>query len=413
MFTAFFKSRFQNVYAFTAFAFFVGVITSQSLMDALAMIMVFSLLWQALKKSGEPFVNYFKEHKAFCILSIMFFVQVALGFTLNEAWGAYALKRQYEALWPLVVLAILFFLQRFNSLRIGAYLWSLLAAVALPLVPFFYRILKDGAAFRYGGIFGDPMTFAHSFAQLAVVLICMGLFFTLNWNKKGFFSKSEKILVLVLSFLLALSILLSMTRGVWIGMCVSLLVGALYFSKRMFFLVLLLFITLFTLLFLFWPGFSERVLFTFQYEKTYDAERIALWRANWEMVKDYPVFGTGWGLNTQLLTSYYDKLAINNITFVSHAHNQLLHFWAGTGTLGLVIYLAFFFLMLKKTHELIAFYKDEARAFFIGLFVAQIEFLISGLTEANFERSRVRYILLFIWAIVLALHNRKKTSTSV
>jgi len=87
--------------------------------------------------------------------------------------------------------------------------------------------------------------------------------------------------------------------------------------------------------------------------------------------------------------------------FKSHAHNQYLHIWAGTGTLGLLCYLFFVGFLLVQTWKNFKSFQGWEKALMAGCMAAQVEFLVSGFTESNFERSKVRFVAMMAWAFVL------------
>ena len=159
----------------------------------------------------------------------------------------------------------------------------------------------------------------------------------------------------------------------------------------------------FAILFLFWQRFHDRILFMFDYSNNYDSERVWLWKANFKIFMDHPLLGIGYGQYKFRLREYYDILGAPISQFESHAHNQYLHFLAGTGALGLLCFLIFVGFNLYSGWQLIRLTKNtNLQTFAYGLFAAQISFLIGGLTESNFERAKVRWTYLVFTALVLA-----------
>ncbi|MFP5519901.1 MAG: O-antigen ligase family protein [Bdellovibrionia bacterium] len=385
--------------------FFVSLLISQSAMDFFATLIVLRFLFLVIKKQ----IQLTASLRIFGLLSGLFFVNIGIGFLLNFNDPQYWLLRQYEAFWFLVVFALYFLIREINW-KIEKLVYFLVPILLLSLLPMFLFFVSGKKLFsdhgvRFGGIFSEPMTYAHSFGQLTVFLIFLflGLFYYAGFAK---ISGSLKKVIFFTALACGASVVLSFTRGVWIGMFFAVLLVSALMSKRLFAIAVASGAAAFVTLYSFWPQFRERVLFTLNPQKTYDSERLALWRANWEMVKDYPLFGTGWGQNKELLFAYYEKLGIVGIDFKSHAHNQLLHFWASTGTVGLLIYLSFFGLVLIKLLKLFKTQSPWVKTLAIALIAVNLEFLISGLTESNFERSRVRYILLLSWAATFYLTDK-------
>ena len=71
------------------------------------------------------------------------------------------------------------------------------------------------------------------------------------------------------------------------------------------------------------------------------SERFLIWQSAWEMIKDNPMTGVGFGqFERHYKKEYISPDAKEN--WQSHAHNTYLQFWAETGLPGLVIYCAMF-----------------------------------------------------------------------
>lgn len=82
-------------------------------------------------------------------------------------------------------------------------------------------------------------------------------------------------------------------------------------------------------------------------------QRILIWSSAWDMVKERPLIGKGWGC-FELFYPYYqgwylsDRIFRGFRTHANNAHNLILEFWSQTGTLGLGVFLwiCFFFAAL-------------------------------------------------------------------
>jgi len=389
--------------------FTMAVLISQTAMDILAVLLVlaalnhYKILWQNIL-----------EHKRFFVLCALFIFNVAFVYTLNRNWDGYAVHRLYEAFWFFVVLAFLGvipyfkkipnFENKFLALHVGL---SFLALVGYFFLPFSEFIYQRGQR-RLGGFYSDPMTWAHSYGQIFCVVFFISLGILLK--KIPVQSRSGKIfqwLSFLATVFVGLSVLLTQTRGVWAGVIVAVLVGTLFISKKIFAALLALVLMGFVLLYNFWGQFYDKIQMTVAHSQTTDTERIALWRANWEIIKDN-VWGVGWGKNKDLVLHYYQQLGITEFQDATHAHNQFIHFWAGTGFIGLLIYVALFVYIIRRIYRLLLVTQGLLHYFLLGLMALQIEFLVSGITECNFERGRVRYILLLSWACVLYLGSQFK-----
>ena len=96
----------------------------------------------------------------------------------------------------------------------------------------------------------------------------------------------------------------------------------------------------------------------------------------------------------------------------SHAHNQYLHFLAGTGILGLFCFLVVV-IGLFRMHFLAFKGLSEKQNYFwkglaLGVLGAEICFFVSGVTESNFSIAKNRYLIMTIWALGCWLYSKMK-----
>ena len=257
---------------------------------------------------------------------------------------------------------------------------------------------KDGFA-RTGGLFSDSMTLAHVYG----IVFCwfFGLLLTF-----GRYRDKNAIWSLIAVLFLGLTVLLTFTRGMWLGISVASVVMAFVFSRRLGSLLLATGGVLFFGLFELWPSFHQRISQSLSSTEGYDSERLWIWKANWQIFKDHPFLGAGYGENRTLMPEYFKRIGAPDGTLVSHAHNQYLHFLSGTGIIGLLFYilvLSMFFRLSCKTWNRISDRYPFHRGLCLGLLGAQVAFFVGGITEANFESAKVKYVMVMTWALVLWL----------
>ncbi|MEY4615638.1 MAG: hypothetical protein RJB66_598 [Pseudomonadota bacterium] len=253
---------------------------------------------------------------------------------------------------------------------------------------------------RTGGLFSNPMPLAHSYGPLALIFLPISLYY---FQKKDF-----KLIEVPLNFiLLILTVLFSFTRGVWIALALATISGAFIFKKRVGLIAIAVTLIGGGLMMTAWPKFRERTLLVFDSQKSYDSERIILWKTNWRIFTDNPIAGIGYGENKRRLREFYDQFKVPQGQFEGHAHNQYLHFLAGTGLVGLLFYVIWCGLFLKLTHELYVVNRDsghkELSFLILGLLLAQLAFHFGSLTESNFSISKNRMLLVFIWGFLIHL----------
>lgn len=399
--------------------FGISILASQSLMDLFSTLICGYLLAQMIlaRRRGISFQPIHKM--GFEWLWGAWFVVAALGFLVNqpppvEAPPHFWLARLVEYKWILILyfLVAAFHLADFKIKALHWFNGAALACSLYAIVVYFQELqAHPDQEWRLGGLFQFSMTHAHVYGIFFCALL--GAFF---WSYKDL-TRPMKALFSASLLAVGTSVLLTYTRGAWIGVLAGVLVMGYLWSFRKGLVLTLLTALIAASLYAFVPGVQNRVKFTAKManaeeaKKSYDSERVVLWKTNLMIFKDHPWLGTGYGQNKFLLHKYYEKQGLPKDQFIGHAHNQYLHLLAGTGILGLLCYLGvlgiFAWLTLKaylQTPVREAFHKGLA----LGALGGQVVFAIGGLTESNFEHSKVRFASMLMWALGLWLWQRVK-----
>ena len=140
--------------------------------------------------------------------------------------------------------------------------------------------------------------------------------------------------LLLLLGVLVFAVLFSLSRGGTVALCVSLVVmlGLLFRAGRLSGRVasVLLGISL----------IAGSLFLAFGSDKVVDRldnwesdERLAVWDANWQIIRDFPLFGTGLGSHAEACPMYYDP-PFGEVEF-THAENSYLQVASECGVLGL------------------------------------------------------------------------------
>lgn len=332
-------------------------------------------------------------------LWLVWIVVVAIGLFTNNPVNKDTLEAFVEFRWMLSFQVLCFTLAwvEWDDRKSTYLMYTLLLMVIVSFI--FYYFSEDP---RAGGPFNHSMPFAHTYGTAFVFIsgfVLIGLKNQAPWRW----------LAITTAIATAVIASLSMTRGVWIGMLAG-TVGISLFRSRKYGLILTACLaTLFFLTLAYSPVARERTLSTNTSANESDNQRKALWMGNLEIVKDYPFFGTGYSQNKHHLRKYYDKLGFPPHQFISHAHNQFLHIWAGTGTLGLMCYAVFLcttLLLTVKTYIKLNQNETILRSLTLGSLGAQICFIVASLTESNFSIAKNRYVFLLISAIGVSVYYR-------
>lgn len=405
--------------------FFISTLISQSLMDLFSTLLAVGwvvFFFKEAKKRGEPFFHSIGLEK----LWIPWILIVIAGFLWTPLSFSYALSRVVEFKWILQVYVFVEIFRRVKPSRevFSIFVGSLLGASLLNLAVYYldwsiFDFLRygeiGGGDHRAGGLFKNPMTFAHLFAIYVSLLLGLCLTHFRSWSLRVKFYAG---LVLLLA---TYSLLLTFTRGVWIGFSIAALLGLFIYNFRwgiagIVILAMLSFVGLREM-----SGIQDKVHQT-RVEMDGKSERKYLWLTNWEIFKSSPVVGVGYGQNADLLKEYFEKLGFPAETLQSHAHNQYLHLLAGTGVLGLLCYLilwAFFIRMAWQIYSVCKKIPGEEwdQGMSLGSLIAMISFCIGSMTESNFEHSKVRFCIMLVWSYLIFLSTKygvsvwKKTST--
>jgi len=150
--------------------------------------------------------------------------------------------------------------------------------------------------------------------------------------------------------------------------------------------------------------------------------RLIIWQSQWEIVKAHPWLGVGYtdsglvapdylerarGFTPTDVDAFYQRVGIGRDDFKTHAHNNFLYTWAGSGIFALICYLMFSWYFLRLAWTSYRRFASGGDALFaslaLGIFGSQIFFHIGGLTECNFFDGEVNHNLIFIWSMLASL----------
>ena len=400
--------------------FAISVLISQSLMDLFSTVLCFYLAFQWFKARKQGISLTVTPKMGFDWLWLVWFGVTALGFILNapptEIPPNFWIARLVEFKWILILYFMVGAFQ-LTSIHKPALKWFSLSALICAIygiVTYYFELKANpGQSLRLGGIYQFSMTHAHVYG----VVFCF-LFGLLLENFRSL-TRAQKTLSITTIIVVGASVLLTYTRGVWISTTVAIIALCFLSRVRTGFIAIFAITILVVGLYSFAPGVKNRIDFTAKManakeaKESYDSERIVLWKTNLMIFKDHPLFGTGYGQNKFLLREYYNKQGLPKDQFIGHAHNQYLHLLAGTGALGLLCYLGILttigwltlkaFLRTPRTDSL-------KKGLALGALGGHIAFAVGSLTESNFEHSKVRFAIMFMWAIGLWLWRERKSA---
>ncbi|RYZ77742.1 MAG: O-antigen ligase domain-containing protein [Proteobacteria bacterium] len=256
------------------------------------------------------------------------------------------------------------------------------------------------APWRTAGFFGLPLHYAYIAGQWVCLTLAMSLLTFKNRKSAGWLFWGS----LAATVFIGASIITSFTRGAWIAMAVAWLTIAWIAAPRLALGLLGSGLAAGALLFATFETFRVRLMSLFDFQYSSNSERLFLWRANFEMFRDYPILGVGNTENEARAREYVTKLGRPD-HFTGHAHNNYIQMLSGTGAIGFTLYMALISYMLWLTWRLWQMLPADKlwlRAIALGALGAQIHIHVGGFTEANFKALPTNHNLMVVWALVLS-----------
>ena len=184
---------------------------------------------------------------------------------------------------------------------------------------------------RVFSVFNNP----NILAEYLVMIIPISV--SLFWYTKRL---DKKIIFLGTTLIMILALVLTLSRGGWIGFAFSALVFILLIEKR-----LLLSIIPISLgaIYLLPQTILNRILSIGNLTDSSNAYRIKMWGITLDIIRDYPIAGVGFGHLPfkQTYETYIRTMPIY------HSHNTYLQTAAETGIPGLIVFLFFLFILFK------------------------------------------------------------------
>jgi hypothetical protein len=253
---------------------------------------------------------------------------------------------------------------------------------------------------RSAGFFGSPHQWA--FAGGMFLALATGIFLHAH---RARLDRRHLLLSGGAWLCLLLSQVTTFGRGAWIAtLLTQTLMWSLMFPKRA-----KLFIASFiggavTLVLILEP-LRERAFRLLSFSQTNNYDRLILWRANWEMFKENPVWGLGYLQNEVQAREWVTRIGHPD-AFTGHAHNNYIQMLSGMGAPGFVLYLAlitYFYLMACRLWRDLPNTHTGPRALALASIGAQTQLHIGGFIECNFKTGVTNHNLMVIWSLTLAL----------
>ncbi|MCA1732649.1 MAG: O-antigen ligase family protein [Acidobacteria bacterium] len=201
-------------------------------------------------------------------------------------------------------------------------------------------------------------------------------------------------LAAVTAALTSLALLLTFTRGAWLGWLAGVFVLALLWKPRVIAWIVPLLILAVTFAPL--PVFA-RLISSFDFRQTSVLDRIRMAQGGIEMIRDHPILGVG-PSNVKETYPLYRRPDAPRFR-IPHLHNNVLQLWAERGLLALAAYLMLQWEFLRAALRRRRL--EGTRGWAEGGIAAACGLFVAGLFEYNFGDTEVLLNMLDVWALTL------------
>lgn len=281
----------------------------------------------------------------------------------------------------LVIVPLVYRLFRGPRARLAVDIIITVGAVSATLGIVQYLILSyDHLGRRPQGTLGLYMTYS----GLLMLVTCAAV-------ARVMFAQHHRTWAVLVLPALVIALGFTFTRSAWVGACVG--VGIL-FLLRDFRLLGLLPIAFGIFLVLAPTNLTSRLYSTFSLKDPSNADRVAMMKSGWRIIKDDPLTGVGPNMIIQVYPHYRDKDAVNQLN--PHLHNVPLQIAAERGIPAVLVW-AWFIVTLARD------FVRRRRSSFPSLSNAGLAvigaMLAAGLFEYNFGDSE--FLMLFLVLVTL------------
>jgi putative inorganic carbon (HCO3(-)) transporter len=140
--------------------------------------------------------------------------------------------------------------------------------------------------------------------------------------------------------------------------------------------------------------------------------RWRIWVDTFQMIKDFPLFGSGLGTFLQVFP-IYRSFHIRGL--VTHSENDFLQLLSEVGILGTgLLVILFFFLFFKAFSGIRTLsYREPGRYIAIGGLVGILALMFHSIVERNIQIPANAFLYAFIWALILRISQSNKGDRDV
>lgn len=296
------------------------------------------------------------------------------------------------------------------------------------------HLLVLGRFFRAFGTFGQPNPFGGFMGLIAPIAIATTLGYSVIlwrfWRSQSSLPANQVVALCfygVSSVLITLGLLMSWSRGAWLGFGISMMVLLLTTPRRLWQGGLLVLVVGLFVLFAWSTGrlpasVSDRIVSATQEifvltdvravnittENYAIVERLAHWQAALNMATEHPWLGVGMG-NYEVV--YGEFRLINWDEPLGHAHNYYLNVLAEAGIIGLISYLFMLALFVLLTWQIRRHPDEFSRIVAMGLLSTWVYLMAHSLTDNLYVNNMFLHLGVILG--VLSVLHREATAQNI
>ena len=201
-----------------------------------------------------------------------------------------------------------------------------------------------------------------------------------------------KIMYAIAVLLLGICMILTFSRGGWLGLLLAGVVFIVLMDKRF---ILLGIVCLVALYFILPDTIINRFTSIGNLEDSSTAYRVYIWIGTLSMLKDYWLCGTGFGEAS--FEKVYPAYALHAVS-APHSHNLFLQITAEAGIMALIMFVIALFVFFRTTGRALKNTQDKKMRYILIGFISSIcGFLVQSMTDYTFYNYRV---MLCFWIII-------------
>jgi O-antigen ligase len=340
-----------------------------------------------ISRSRFPWPGLPKFYKYF-LLYILFSL-ISTVFSINKLDS---LKDNKELF--VFLLIPIFLLILHSKKRLDYSLLTVLASAVISALVGIFITIKEGVSLdhRLHGLTSHWMTYS---GLLMFAFIFFFVYFVYEKRKKN------KLILAVSLLIILTSILLSLTRSVWVGIFISVGTFIVYYRPKILYIVIP---GLILLVFILPASVKDRVTSIFDMNNETNRDRFYMYKTGITIFKVYPLTGVGAANLEKVYDDYKPAEAkLSN----PHLHNNFLQELAERGIFAMVslltAFVSIFVLLVNKIKNSIDFEKIAAT----GVLFVFIGFLVAGLFEYNFGDTEIKFMLFYFITIPFVTLNLK------